>query len=178
MAQFSTQRTSGAASAATIHTKAPGGLRRRVLGSVHHDTGRRQRRKSRVAVALAGSMLVLALILFAVRGGGAGHVYPAKVELNTPTPRASLRRIGDRGELTMSGMSDPPAGETYEVWLDRPGKAPQPTDALFTVTRSGNATVDIPGRLHGLRAVLVTAEPLGGSVSPTHSPIVSVALGG
>ncbi len=75
-------------------------------------------------------------------------------------------------------MSEPPFGEVYELWLDRPGAPPRPTDALFTVTRAGSADVQIPGSLRGVRSVLVTAEPLGGSPSPTSAPILRVAIPG
>lgn len=73
-------------------------------------------------------------------------------------------------------MSEPPIGEVYEVWLARAGQQPQPTDALFTVTSAGSAAVEIPGELHGLDAVMVTAEPIGGSSSPTSPPVLRVAL--
>ena len=36
----------------------------------------------------------------------------------------------------------------YEVWVKRSG-APQPTDALFTVTAAGDATVGVPGSVRG-----------------------------
>jgi hypothetical protein len=167
---------SGASSTTTAPRKAPGALRRRVLGRVHGDTNRPQRRKGRVSAAILGAALVFALILLLAQSDGAGHSHPASVKLSARVPQVSLRRIGDRGELTMSGMSDPPIGDIYQLWLDRPGRAPQPTDELFAVTSAGSATVDIPGSLRGLRAVMVTAEPLGGSTSPTSSAIVRVPL--
>ncbi len=43
---------------------------------------------------------------------------------------------------------------------------PQPTDALFTVTRAGAGSVEVPGSLRGVREVMVTSEPLGGSSAP------------
>jgi hypothetical protein len=61
----------------------------------------------------------------------------------------------------------------YEVWLLHSGSAsPQPTDALFTVTKAGSATVEVPGGGAGrVREVLVTSEPLGGSTTPS-GPVV------
>jgi hypothetical protein len=58
----------------------------------------------------------------------------------------------------------------YEVWIKRAG-APLPTDALFTVAADGAATVGVPGGVSGVREVLVTSEPRGGSRAPT-SPVV------
>ncbi len=133
---------------------------------------------SHTHTALVGSACLFALVLLLIRSDGAGRTHAESAKPSSLVPRVSLHRIGDRGELTMSGMSDPPGGEIYQLWLERPGRTPQPTDELFTVTSAGNATVDIPGRLHGLRAVLVTAEPLGGSISPTSRAIVRVAVPG
>ena len=48
--------------------------------------------------------------------------------------------------------------------------APQPTDALFTVSSAGNATVGVPGNVSGVKQILVTAEPTGGSKVPTSTP--------
>jgi hypothetical protein len=61
------------------------------------------------------------------------------------------------------------------VWLLRPGaKAPEPTPALFGVSTDGSAAVAVPGNLDGVKQVLVTHEPLGGSRAPTRAPILSV----
>jgi hypothetical protein len=156
--------------------KAPSALRRRVLGRVRNEADRPERRLRHVSAAIVGSAALLALVLFFVQSHGAGNKHPASAEPNALLTQVSLHRIGDRGELTMSGMIDPPVGEIYQLWLDRRGHAPQPTDELFTVTSAGSATVDIPGSLRGLRAVMVTAEPLGGSISPTSAAVVRVAL--
>ena len=79
-----------------------------------------------------------------------------------------------RGQLIVAHMTQPPAGRIYEVWLQRPGQAPQPTTALFGVTHSGSADVVVPGTLKGVQRVLVTDEPLGGSLKPTRTPVIVV----
>jgi hypothetical protein len=94
----------------------------------------------------------------------------------TGVVQASLRRVGSRAELLVSGMPEPPIGEVYEVWLTRSSPAPQPTDALFTVSRAGKASVFVPGDLRGVRKITVTSEPLGGSIHPTTPPVLSVTL--
>jgi anti-sigma-K factor RskA len=66
-------------------------------------------------------------------------------------------------------LPDPPANRVYEVWLGRPGQAPTPAGAAFTL-RTGE--VAIPHSMKGVNAVLVTAEPHGGSSTPTRPPIV------
>lgn len=178
MTRSLTQRARGAVSTPTaMPPKAPGSLRRRVLGRVRGETDRPGQHLRRVSAAAAvGSALLFALVLLLAQSDDAGHTHTASAGPNALVPQVSLHRVGDRGELTMSGMADPPVGEIYQLWLEHPGRAPQPTDELFTVTSAGSATVDIPGSLRGLRAVMVTAEPLGGSSRPTSVAVVRVAL--
>ena len=70
------------------------------------------------------------------------------------------------GRLEASDLPAPPSGRVYQVWLDKGGKAPEPTNALFS-TRDGAASVDVPGSLDGVKRVMVTDEPPGGSDSPS-----------
>jgi hypothetical protein len=86
---------------------------------------------------------------------------------------ATLDITGEHGTLSVSHFPAPPAGRVYEVWELGSGKAPRPTDALFSVNSQGRGTVAVPGSLRGVREVLVTAEPLGGSQAPTRSPIIA-----
>jgi anti-sigma-K factor RskA len=67
-------------------------------------------------------------------------------------------------------------GRVYELWIKRSG-APAPTDALFTVSRAGTASVGVPGSVAGVRVLMVTSEPLGGSPAPTREPVVVAAIG-
>ena len=79
-------------------------------------------------------------------------------------------------ELVVSGMRQPPPGKIYEVWLKRGAGAPRPTDALFGVTSQGSGSASVPQSLHGVREVLVTSEPRGGSLHPTSQPVIVVTL--
>jgi hypothetical protein len=85
---------------------------------------------------------------------------------------ANLRRIGSQLELIVEGMPAPPRGRIYEVWLEHGSEAPEPTDALFSVTKTGAGSVAVPGDLRGVSQVLVTDEPLGGSLKPTRKPVI------
>jgi hypothetical protein len=73
-------------------------------------------------------------------------------------------------------MPAPPLGRIYEVWLERGSRPPEPTDALFSVTGEGNGTAGVPSDLRGVSKVLVTAEPLGGSLKPTRSPVIVASV--
>jgi len=55
------------------------------------------------------------------------------------------------------------------------GKAPEPTNALFSTSRDGSASVDVPGSLDGVRRVMVTDEPSGGSRSPTGNLLLTAS---
>jgi hypothetical protein len=72
-------------------------------------------------------------------------------------------------------MPQPAVGRIYEVWLSH-GKDAQPTNALFSVTGTGTGSVDVPNSLHGVKEVMVTSEPAGGSLHPTTPPLLRVAL--
>jgi hypothetical protein len=72
-------------------------------------------------------------------------------------------------------MPQTPRGRVYELWLKRAG-APEATDALFTVSSRGDATVGVPGSVSGVKLVMVTSEPLGGSSRPSGSPVVLARL--
>jgi hypothetical protein len=85
---------------------------------------------------------------------------------------AELRKVGSRLELVVVGMPAPPPGRIYEVWLEHGAAAPLPTDALFSVTKAGSGSVSVPGDLQGVSKVLVTDEPLGGSLKPTRTPVI------
>ena len=61
------------------------------------------------------------------------------------------------------------------MWVDRGGAAPEPTSALFSTSRDGSASVDVPGSLDGVRAVMVTDEPPGGSAKPTGRIILTAS---
>jgi anti-sigma-K factor RskA len=92
---------------------------------------------------------------------------------SAPTARASLTVSDDATKLQVRRMPPPPSGKVYQVWLKRPHQAPAPTTALFRTDASGSADVEIQrGRLKGVEQVLVTAEPDGGSMTPTSAPVI------
>jgi hypothetical protein len=125
------------------------------------------------------------LLLLAVGGGAAlvgrealdedGRVVTARVNPELDRSRASLEVEGSRGRLVGNRLPPPPAGRVYQVWVDRGGAAPEPTSALFSPRRDGSASVDVPGSLEGVRAVLVTDEPAGGSRTPTGRIILTAS---
>jgi hypothetical protein len=62
----------------------------------------------------------------------------------------------------------------YETWVRR-GNGVEPS-SLFTLRRNRSGDAAIPGPLEGADAVLVTAEPRGGSSQPTSRPLLQASL--
>jgi anti-sigma-K factor RskA len=173
--------TADALAIAVPQYEVPKALRRRVMRAVR-DEPREQPRPRRVPVlgslslrpALAGATaIVLAAVVVGLAlslSGGGTRTFQASV-VGLPGS-AQVRVANGRAELIVSRMPAPPAGRIYEVWLKRGAAAPTPTPTLFSVTRAGGAEVGVAGELKGVTEVLVTPEPAGGSLAPTHSPVI------
>jgi anti-sigma-K factor RskA len=154
-----------------------------VLNAAGHQADRParpvRRRRRGFAFAGAGTALAaaVAIVLAIVLGGSSTNeqVIPGQGAGVAREAQVSLHRQDGRAELLLSHMPPPGAGRIYEVWIVR-DKTPRPTDALFGISSSGNSAVDIPGDLKGVKQVLVTSEPLGGSPAPTREPVIAVSL--
>jgi anti-sigma-K factor RskA len=129
------------------------------------------------AAATAG---LAALIAVLIAVGSSSHakitVIPGKGIGIARTAEVSLKRGNDRAELVVAHMPPPALGRIYEVWLVHKTGAPRPTNSLFSVTSGGSGEVDVPNSLHGVKEVLVTSEPAGGSLHPTRPPVIAVPL--
>lgn len=162
--------------------RAPAGLRRRVLAEVQaaerppRIAPARGRTASwlRPAVAALAVLAVVAVVAARLGSGAPSRLYPAHG--TAPGQRAALRVSGGRGQLVLSHFAPPPSGDIYEVWVKHGARPPQPTDALFSVTRDGSASVAVPGQLPRNTTVMVTPEPPGGSRVPTHPPVLLVSV--
>jgi hypothetical protein len=128
------------------------------------------------AVLLFGALLAACVALLPL-GGSSRPLGKTSLAAEFRSAHAALHRVGAHAELNISGMPQAPVGEVYQVWLARRGGAPRPTDALFTVTKAGNGSVEVPGTLRGIREVMVTREPVGGSSHPTSPAVLEVQLG-
>ena len=182
------QPVADALPAAAPQLQAPDALRGRLMATVRSEaslragTGRapratrREKRAWRLAAVIgAAALAATAVVLVVVLAGGGSSTRVIRARLSVASASASLRISSGHGTLRMTGMPRTPAGKVYEVWIERAG-APQPTGALFTVGRHGAATVAVPGSLAGAGAVMVTAEPAGGSRVPTSAPLLVARL--
>jgi anti-sigma factor RsiW len=162
-------------------------LRRRVMSAVAEESrnaavpvaARRRRTLPRPALAFGGALaLAVAAVVVVLAVGSSSSSNPRVISAQvTGTGSASLRVGQGHAELVVHRFQPPPAGQIYEVWLQR-GKtgAAIPTKALFSVNDAGDADVDVPGDLHGVTQVMVTREPAGGTQKPTHPPVISAVL--
>jgi anti-sigma-K factor RskA len=192
------QVVAGALPAIAPQVSAPVELKRNVMASVREDARREQqlsRASSEARAArsvrrpvlawlrwrpqLASGALaaaVVAVVVIAISSGGGAGTRVIRAEVIPRGADASLQVSDGRAQLEISGMPQTPPQRVYEVWVKRSG-SPQPTDALFTVTSHGDATVGVPGSVSGVKVIMVTSEPLGGTKVPTTSPVIIARLG-
>jgi anti-sigma-K factor RskA len=187
------QPVADALPSAVSQTSAPTELRGRVLTTVRSEaelrnaSGRERagrgaagsvrtsrERPWRLATAGLALALLAALAVLAFSNGSSHRVIRAQTTV--PGAHAALHIDGSRGQLQIEGMPQTPPGRIYEIWVERAGRA-HPTDALFNVTSAGRASIGVPGSLAGAGAVMVTAEPRGGSSQPTSPPVIVARLG-
>jgi anti-sigma-K factor RskA len=178
---------------AVTPVRAPRALVARVLATARSEAellnaagagaDRPPRRTSRwrsrpLSLAIAGAIAAAAAAAIVINPGSSPHerVISAQIATSIQGAHASLYQIDNRSNLVVSGMPQPALGKIYEVWLNRGGASPQPTDALFSVTNRGNGSVAVPDNLHGVKEVMVTSEPLGGSTRPTSPPLIRIVL--
>jgi anti-sigma-K factor RskA len=171
--------------AAAPQLTAPPALKQRVMSAVHEDarvqdatrSSRSRRRRAprvvRIRPAMAGlaAVAVLIALLAFVFAPGDGEVRVVRAQVLAPRATALVRVRDGHAELRIAGMPQPGPGRVYEVWIKGVGR-PRPTDALFGVSSRGEASVGVPGGVAGVREILVTSEPRGGSRVPTRAPVI------
>jgi len=132
----------------------------------------------RPGLALAGAVAVLALgALAGILGSGAMRGDGARTVVAQTAPAGSkvemIVRSDGHSTLVAKRLPSPGSGRVYQVWLLH-GKTPRPTNALFETRSDGSASVDVPGSMQHVDAVLVTSEPSGGSRTPSRGPILRI----
>jgi anti-sigma-K factor RskA len=140
---------------------------------------RRERRRwfGLQSVVLACTTLLAGIgVGAAVFAGGGGKTLTVAASGTAANAVAEVDVSGDKAVLVAHNMPEPGQGKTYQVWLKRPGEAPQPTSALFTPLSDGSATATVTGDLNDGDQILVTAEPEGGSPMPTSDPVLAAQM--
>ncbi|MBE2318413.1 anti-sigma factor [Solirubrobacter sp. CPCC 204708] len=128
------------------------------------------------AVALACAALLAGVVAGGVLFGGGSDGRRYDMDSTLPQASAELDVTEDGAIIVANKLPMPEAGKVYMVWIQRPGRAPEPTSALFTPRRDGSATASVTGDMEGVATVLVNQEPLGGSTTPTSQPVLVASL--
>jgi anti-sigma-K factor RskA len=168
--------------------EAPAALRGHLMEQVHAEAAGSQTASAarepsswRLGLRPLAGLAALALVVAAIgsyaisdSGSGGGPKAPTVVTGNSPGVTAEMVREGETGTLRLANLHQIPAGKVLQAWVQR-GKQVVSAKALFVPNSDGTATATIDN-MQGVNAVMVTAEPRGGSVQPTSAPIVSVAI--
>jgi hypothetical protein len=130
--------------------------------------------------------LAVAMTVFVLAIGAGGAILGSSALDNGKDEVRSVAQVGNatliqrksgHSTLVATGLARPAAGHVYQVWLKHKGEtSPQPTNALFSASGDGSASVDVPGSLKNVDQVLVTEEPEGGSSAPTTAPVIVAKL--
>jgi anti-sigma-K factor RskA len=150
----------------------PRALRRRVRRAVRAEPKREARHQP---LAPRAGWLALGLAVAAAVIVQLGAARSHEQVIHATVGQAELRVSGGHGELVVDRLQALPANRTYELWLVR-GRGHAVPSTLFGVTARGTADLVVPGDVHGISRLLVTAEPRGGSRVPTTRAVIQLPL--
>jgi anti-sigma-K factor RskA len=169
--------------------EAPPELRGRLMEQVRAETEstpapapRRARHRRiggwspRPVAGLAALVLVVAAVAaYAIGSGdsGAGNTTTV-VAGHSPGVVAEVVREGATGTLHLNNLHQLPGDKVLQAWVERDGRVVS-AKTLFVPNQDGTASATIDD-MEGVKTVMITAEPRGGSVQPTSPPIVSVSM--
>ncbi len=125
---------------------------------------------------LAALVLVVAAVAaYAIGSGDSGGANSTTVVTGqSPGVVAEVVRDGGSGTLHLTNLHQLPSDKVLQAWVERDGQVVS-AKTLFVPNQDGTASATIDD-MEGVKTVMVTAEPRGGSVQPTSPPIVSVAI--
>lgn len=130
----------------------------------------------RPVAGLAALVLVVAAVAaYAIGSGDSGGANTTTVVAgHSPGVVAEVVRDGGSGTLHLTNLHQLPPDKVLQAWVERDGQVVS-AKTLFVPNQDGTASATIDD-MEGVKTVMVTAEPRGGSVQPTSPPIVSVAI--
>jgi len=130
----------------------------------------------RPLAGLAALALVVAAVgAYAIGSGDSGGGNTTTVVAGrSPGVVAEVVRDGSSGTLHLANLHQLPRDEVLQAWVQR-GKRVVSAKTLFVPNQDGTASATIDD-MDGVKTVMVTAEPRGGSVQPTSPPIASVSM--
>lgn len=130
----------------------------------------------RPVAGLAALVLVVAVVAaYAIGSGDSdGGNTTTVVAGQSPGVVAEVVRDGGSGTLHLTNLHQLPNDKVLQAWVERDGQVVS-AKTLFVPNQDGTASATIDD-MEGVKTVMVTAEPRGGSVQPTSPPIVSVSI--
>lgn len=130
----------------------------------------------RPVAGLAALVLVVAAVAaYAIGSGDSGSGNATTVVTgHSPGVVAEVVRDGGSGTLHLTNLHQLPSDKVLQAWVERDGRVVS-AKTLFVPNQDGTASATIED-MKGVKTVMVTAEPRGGSVQPTSAPIVSVSI--
>jgi anti-sigma-K factor RskA len=130
----------------------------------------------RPVAGLAALVLVVAAVAAYAIGSGdsGGGNTTTVVKGHSPGVVAEVVRDGGSGTLHLANLHQLPSNKVLQAWVERDGRVVS-AKTLFVPNQDGTASATIDD-MEGVKTVMVTAEPRGGSVQPTSAPIVSVSI--
>lgn len=130
----------------------------------------------RPLAGLAALVLVVAAVAaYEIGSGDSGGAKSTTVVAgHSPGVVAQVVRQGGSGTIHLANLHQLPRDEVLQAWVEKEGRVIS-AKTLFVPNQDGTASATID-EMKGVRTVMVTAEPRGGSVQPTSPPIVSVSI--
>lgn len=168
-------------------TEPPPQLREALMAEVRRDAQVEARAQERPAPAApwrrwllkpAVGFAVLALLVAGVVGyevgkdGGGGNGDRIAFEEEIGPMTVTMIQEGAGGKLELAGVPQPPEGKVFEAWVEREGKV-EAVPALLVPDRHGHAETTIAD-MSGVKTLMVTVEPRGGSETPTGEPVMEM----
>lgn len=168
--------------------QAPRPLKRRVMAEIRADAKNRQRAGrertgllTRPRLLVAGALATAAIatvtsvaILGGNESGSQPTIAPVVAKLADTPIDGRLVKHGDSGVLELGGLPRLESNRVYQAWIRHDEQLVPST--VFVTNRTRSAEASIPKGLDGADEVLITAEPPGGSASPSGDPLVGVPL--
>lgn len=165
----------------------PRQLREAVMAEVREDARRETQPapakpplRRRWLMKPAMGFAVLALLIAGVVGyevgkdGGNGNDGATTLERQINGMTVKMIQEGDGGKLELIGVPQLPPGKVLEAWVEREGKV-EAVPALLVPDRHGHAETTIAD-MRGVKTLMVTEEPTGGSETPTGKPIMEMKV--
>lgn len=166
----------------------PPALRARVMAEVRADADPVTREGSkrrgfhwpratgfRFAAGVATLLVIVGVVAgYGLSGGDSSGDATTVVAGKAPGVTATMVSEDGSGTLHLANLEELPLGKVLQAWVRR-GKRVESANVLFAPNPDGTASAVIDD-IDGVNAVMVTAEPQGGSSFPTSSPLISIPV--